>query len=153
MAAEEGGYVLLSIGSSPVTDSAGTSSGLGIEGGLGYNVSRYLGVEAVAGGFGVSALARYNIVSLSISAVGHIPIHNGLGIYVKAGEGESFLTVSGTGGGRSQEYSGSGGLYGAGIEFTADKQSFRIGLDHYDLSAGGISLSTNYVNLTGTVQF
>jgi hypothetical protein len=90
---------------------------------------------------------------LSLNAVGHIPLHNGVGLYVKAGEGENLVTEGSTNGGTSQNLSGSGGIYGAGLEFSVDKQSVRFGYDHYDLTAGGVSLSTNYLNVTGTFGF
>jgi outer membrane immunogenic protein len=155
MAAEEGGYGLLSIGFSPLTDPTGTMSGYGVEVGGGYNFNKYFGTEAIIGALGLSAGSAYNPLSFSISVAGHLPLTDGFGIYGKVGEAETMVTLNSTNGGASQGYSGVTGLYGVGVEFyTADHADFRIGYDHYDLSViPGWTMSTNYINITRTAYF
>jgi hypothetical protein len=155
MAVEEGGYVLLSIGISPITDPIGTTSGFGVEAGGGYNLNKYLGAEAIIGVVGFSAGSVYNPLSISLNVVGHIPFSDGFGIYGKVGEAETMVTLNSTNGGSSQGYSGVTSLYGAGIEiYTVDHADFRIGYDHYDLSIiPGLPLSANYIYVARTAYF
>lgn len=156
MAAEQPGmYGLLGVGSSPLAYPGGLQSGYGVSVGAGYNINQYYGIEGVAAGLGISSASEYTFTSFSATVVGHIPVYEGIGLYVKAGDGYTLATFSPAGGGQgsSTPISGSGAVYGAGFEFSYEGSSYRLGLDHYDLTASGVPLSTNYINVAGTTHF
>ncbi len=156
MAAEQPGfYGLLGVGSSPLAYPGGSLSGYGASIGGGYNINQYYGIEGVLAGLGISSASEYTFTSFSASVVGHIPVYDDIGLYAKVGDGYTLATFSPAGGGQgsSTPISGSGAVYGAGFEFSYDGSNYRLGLDHYDLTASGVPLSTNYINVTGTTHF
>jgi hypothetical protein len=163
-AGEEGRYREVGLDVTRVAGSAGTASTLGLNLEWGYKISQSLSIE---GGLFKTLTPpisdNYDILSLSMSVVGHLPVHNDLGIYVKAGVNETSLrstTDNGRGRGAGGLYGlgivGAGGHYGVGIELYLDEQrdsSFRAGLEHFDITSGEETFSINSVNLTITRKY
>ena len=144
-----GRYGLLGFGRSPLIDQYGKKTGyLGIAVGGGYNFNPYLGVE---GSINSLAEPAYEAMSLSLVAIGHIPLIKGYGIYLKSGEGYNIVTIPGFNAGAAATLTGLGLVTGAGIELTVNKEIYRFGIDHYDLTAGGVPMSTNFLNFTMVV--
>ena len=138
-----GGYAFGDFGYSPLTDRNGnSSSGYGFGLGGGYSFNNYLGMEGALNLVGLSASTNITPVSISAAAIGHIPVYRGLNIYLKAGESYNILMT------QSSKSTGTGAVTGGGLEFVGNNGVARIGIEHYDLTAGGIPYSTNYINLT-----
>ncbi len=144
-----GTYGLLGFGRSPLIDAYGTkTSYLGIAFGAGYNFNPYIGVEGSINSLGEPSTEA---MSLSLVAVGHIPLIKGYGIYLKSGEGYNIVTIPGINAGSAGTLTGLGLVSGAGIEITSHTEIYRFGIDHYDLAAGGFPMSTNFLNFTMVV--
>ena len=144
----QGLYGEFGFGSSPITDQSGTSSGWGANFGLGYNFNRYIGAETDMNVLGAFSGAAETATTFSIIAVGHIPVYRGLNIYLKGGESYNYVSYASTYSNSGTTLSGSGLETGAGFEFTLNDSSMRVGVDHFDLTAGGLPVSTNYLNLS-----
>lgn len=171
MAAESGAYGGIGIGLAPITDSRGSSGissnrlGFGFENlsvGLvgGYNLNRYLGVEASINEFGLfgwsDALNRsVSAVPVSVEVVGYVPLFKGFDFFGKWGSSFTRLDFASSTAHAGMTEKGKTRMYGVGVEFSAgEKKSCRIGMDRYDLSVTpGTSVSTNYANITGVVRF
>ncbi len=144
-----GPYGLLGFGRSPVTDPYGIkTSYMGIAFGVGYKFNPYIGVEGAINSLGEPSTEA---MSISLVAVGHIPLTKGYAIYLKSGEGYNIMTVAGINAGGAETLTGLGLVSGAGIEITANQTIYRFGIDHYDLTAGGFPMSANFFNFTMVV--
>ncbi len=153
--AVEGGYKLVGLGITPLTDKSNTTYGLGVSLGGGYNFNKYLGIEAQIGAQGIWSNTNISVYSLpAITLNGYLPINEGTSIYGKIGKSETLVTIGN--GGDQTNYSGVTNVYGLGTEFSlsGNKDTYRIGIDHYDLGfVNGSSLSANYINLSSTTHF
>lgn len=152
MAAEPGAYGLAGIGLSPMADNAGRTMAFGINAGVGYNLNRYVGFEAQTGVLGLGNSVSAIPVAASVQAF--VPVLKGIDLYGKYGT--SYTTLSSGSGATTSSASGTTSLWGVGLEFSppGSKETYRIGVEHYDLAVSpGMSLSTNYLNLTGTTRF
>jgi hypothetical protein len=153
MAADEGIYGLLSAGVTPVTGSVSTTFSLGLSLGGGYNFNKHVGVEGQYGLLGMATSNTLNAQVLAITINGYLPVQEQFNVFVKAGK--SYTTVTDGKPDASVSQSAMKNVYGCGLEFSSDNQKkYRLGVDHYDLSsAPGMSLSTNYINLTVVTNF
>lgn len=155
VSAVEGGYKLVGLGITPLTDKSDTTYGFGVSLGGGYNFNQYVGVEAQVGVHGIwSNTNTYAYPLPAITLNGYIPLNEVTSLYGKFGKSETLVTV---GSGASQtNYSGVTNVYGLGVEvlLSGSKDTYRIGVDHYDLGfVNGSSLSANYINLSSTTHF
>lgn len=153
--AVEGGYNLVGLGVTPLTDKSNSTYGFGVSLGGGYNFTQYFGIEAQIGVHGIAS--NNNILVYPLPAItfnGYIPLREGASLYGKFGKSETSVTVGS--GGSQANYSGFTNVYGVGVEvsLSGSKDTYRIGVDHYDLGfVNGSSLSANYFNLTSTTHF
>lgn len=163
-AAERGAFAGAGVGLNTLNDSQGNSgySGTGLSMGLvaRYNINRYIGFEGALNLFGLTGwsagAANLVAIPLSISVIGYAPVHEKIDIFGKLGTSYTTLNFSGAAGQPgSNLISSNTSMYGFGVEFsTGEKETYRIGIDHYDLSVvPGTSVSTNYLNITGTTRF
>ena len=153
MAADEGVYGLYSLGVTPMTDSGSTTVSLGLSLGGGYNFNKHVGIE---GQFGLLGMATSNTLNAQVRAVtinGYLTVQERLNMFVKAGK--SYTTITDGKPDASVSQSAMNNVYGYGLELSSDdKKIYRLGVDHYDLfTAPGMSLSTNYFNLTVVTNF
>jgi len=153
--AVEGGYNLVGLGITPLTDKSNTTYGLGVSLGGGYNFTQYFGIEAQIGVHGIGSNTNISVYPLpAITFNGYFPVNERASLYGKIGKSLTSVTVGS--GGDQTNYSGFTNVYGLGAEFSlsGSKNTYRIGLDHYDLGfVNGSSLSANYINLTSTTHF
>jgi hypothetical protein len=153
MAAEEGIYGLLSAGVTPVSGATSTTYSLGLSLGGGYNFNKHVGIE---GQFALLGMATSNVLNAHVLAVtvnGYLPVQERFNVFVKAGK--SYTTITDGKPDASISQSAMNNVYGYGLEFSSDDQKkYRLGVDHYVLStAPGMSLSTNYINLSVVTNF
>jgi hypothetical protein len=153
--AVEGGYKLVGLGITPLTDKSDSTYGFGVSLGAGYNFCKYVGIETQIGVYGIgsnTSIFVYPLPALTLNA--YVPINEKTSLFGKIGKSETSVTVGS--GGSQTNYSGVSNVYGLGAEFsiTGSKDTYRIGVDHYDLGfVNGSSLSANYINLTSTTHF
>lgn len=137
--AESGLYAGFGMGYAPVSGSSliTSSNGLSLTGRVGYALNRSVSVEAAYDGIAMvkSGLADVGVSVLSASVVGYYPLQDSLDFYGKAGYANASVGFS-TGQGNSSSQSKTGFSYGFGVELGhGARQSFRLGMDHFDLSA------------------
>jgi hypothetical protein len=149
----KGAFAEVGFGASPLTDVFGTTAGIGLSVGLGYNFNEYVGLEGEAGILGLSTGSSYGISFFSASAIGHLPITDRFSLFGKYGVDEVLVGVS-SAGNQSQSFLGAKTLYGGGVEFTAvDKSGIRLGYTHYDLGVQGLTLTSDYYYFSVVNQF
>lgn len=153
--ADEGAYNLVGVGLSPLSDPSGTTLGFGVSVGGGYGFNKYFGVEAQLAVLGIGSGNNVSVLPIpALTVNGYLPVREGVTLYGKIGKSE---TIAGYGPGDNLAiYSGTANFYGVGFEFSlADtKDTYRIGVDHYDLGAlPGLPLSANNINLMSTTHF
>jgi hypothetical protein len=153
--AVDGGYKLVGLGITPMTNKDSTTYGFGVSLGGGYNFNNYFGIEAQIGDHGIGSNTNISVYPLpAITFNGYIPINAGTSLFGKIGKSETSVTVGS--GGSQTNYSGVTNVYGLGAEFSSavSKDTYRIGIDHFDLGfVNGSSLSANYFNLSSTTHF
>jgi hypothetical protein len=153
--AAEGAYNLVSLGVSPLTDQSGTTYGFGVSIGGGYGFNKYFGVEAQLAVLGIGTGNNVSVMPIpSLTVNGYIPVREGISLYGKIGKSETIVGYGAAG--TQASYSGVSNFYGAGFEFlsSGSKDTYRIGVDHYDLGVvPGSPLAANYINLGATTHF
>ena len=153
--AADGAYNLVGAGLSPVQGQASTWFGFGVEVGGGFSFNRYLGIETQVGVLGIGTTNNVAVMPIpSISVNGYIPIREGASLFGKIGKSETIVGYSGSD--TQAHYSGQANFYGVGVEISsaANKDTYRIGVDYYDLGATpGAPLSAYYINLSSTTHF
>ena len=127
----------------------------------GYNLTSYLGIEAIVGALGVEGWneqlgGTVTALPAAIDLIGYVPLFHGFDFFAKFGTASTkleYATVSGQT--PIDAATNKAKTYGYGIEFSiSEMQSYRIGVDHFDLTVTpGTSISTNYVNITGIAHF
>ena len=152
-AADEGIYGLYSVGVTPMSETGTTTASLGLSLGGGYNFNKYVGIEGQLGLLGMATSNTLNAHVFAVTVNGYLPVQDRLNVFVKAGK--SYTTITDGKPDASVSQSAIKNVYGCGLELTSDdKKKYRLGVDHYDLSvAPGVSLSTNYINLTVVTNF
>lgn len=167
MAANAGGYWGGNIGISPAAgndvtgsgNSAGitTTSGMGMGGILGYRVNQYMATEASFTLLGLgwkSGVSDVSADAFSASLLGYIPVSNTVETFGKVSYSNSTVMYTGCAGCKSTQQSKSAISYGLGVEMGDKTLRFRLGVDHYDLSAyAGATLNTNYYSGSIIVPF
>jgi len=154
-AADGGVYNLVGVGLSPLQGQESTWLGFGVSVGGGYNFNQYLGVEAQVGVIGIGTSNNIAVTPIpSISVNGYIPLREGISLFGKIGKSETIVGYSGSD--THAHYSGQTNFYGVGVEIssTANKNTYRFGVDYYDLGAtSGAPLAAYYLNLSSTTHF
>lgn len=173
LAAAPGFYGGASIGMASITNNSGSPTiysdkvGNGFQDlalGLvaGYNIGRFIGVEASVdslGIFGWNNVSGGNVSAFpsSLEVIGYLPVHKGIDLYGKFGTTNMRLAYSTSANQPPIEpVTAKNHTYGYGIEFsTGEMEACRIGVEHFDLSVplGGPASSTDYVSITGLVHF
>ena len=150
--AGEGGYNMVGIGISPLQLSVW---GFAVSVGGGYNFNQYVGVETQVSVLGIGTNNNVAVMPIpSLSVNGYIPLSERTSLFGKIGKSE---TIVGYGDADTQaHYSGQKIFFGVGVEVSssANKDTYRFGVDYYDLGATpGAPLSAYYFNLTSTTHF
>jgi len=153
--AADGAYNLVGLGLSPLSSDSITLFGFGVSVGGGYNFNQYFGIETQIGVMGIGSANNVAVMPIpAITVNGYLPVREGISLYGKIGKSE---TIVGYGSSDTQaHYSGQANCYGAGVEFssTANKDTYRLGVDYFDLGATpGAALATYYINLSSTTHF
>lgn len=136
--APSGLYAGFGFGYAPVSGSSlvTSSNGASISGRVGYAWNKHVSSELALGGiaFVKSGAADVGINMFSASLLAYIPVQERLDAYVKAGYASASVGVGTPPNQTSKRKSGPN--YGFGAEFGhGEKVSYRLGVDHYDLSA------------------
>ena len=134
-----GFYAGFGMGYAPVSGSSliTSSNGISLTGRVGYALNRSVSIEAAYDGITLvkSGLADVGVSVLSASVLGYYPLQDSLDLYGKAGYANASVGFS-SGMGNSTSQSKTGLTYGFGVELGhGAQQSFRLGIDHFDLSA------------------
>ena len=150
--AGEGAYNLVGIGISPLQLS---QWGFGVSLGGGYNFNQYVGLETQVSVLGIGTTNNVAVMPIpSLTINGYLPVNERTSLFGKIGKSASIV---GYGGADTQaHYSGQANFFGVGVEIssTANKDTYRFGIDYYDLGATpGAPLSAYYLNLTSTTHF
>lgn len=153
--AAEGAYNLVGAGLSSVQGQGSTWFGFGVDVGGGFNFNQYLGIEAQISVMGIGTSSNVAVMPIpSITVNGYIPIREGASLFVKFGKSETIVGYSGSD--TQAHYSGQANFYGVGVEISsaANTDTYRIGVDYYDLGATpGSPLSAYFLNLSSTTHF
>lgn len=133
-----GSYAGFGFGYAPVSGSSlvTSSNGASISGRLGYAWSPHVSTELALGGiaFVKSGTADVGINMVSAALLAYMPVQERLDAYVKAGYASASVGFNAAPNTVSKRKAGL--TYGFGAEFGHGEQtSFRLGVDHYDLSA------------------
>ena len=156
--AASGFYAGFGMGFAPVSGSSliTSSNGVSLTGRAGYALNRSVSVEAAYDGIAMvkSGLADVGISVLSASVLGYYPLQDNVDVYAKAGYANASVGFS-TGTGNSSSQSKTGLTYGFGVELGhGAKQSFRLGIDHFDLSAWQtMPIAANNVSFSADFRF
>ena len=109
--AVEGGYKLVGLGITPLTDHSDTTYGFGVSLGGGYNFNQYLGIEAQIGVHGIGSNTNITVYPLpAVTFNGYVPINEGTSLFGKIGKSETSVTLGS--GGSQTNYSGFTNIYG-----------------------------------------
>lgn len=154
-AADGGVYNLVGVGLSPVLGQESTWFGFGVSVGGGYNFNQYVGIETQISVMGIGTTSNVVVMPIpSLTLNGYIPVQEGVSLFGKIGKSETIIGYSGSD--TQAHYSGQSNFYGVGVEIlsTANKNTYRFGVDYYDLGATpGAPLSAYYINLSSTTHF
>lgn len=134
-----------------------TTNGFGFSGRMGYDFNHSVAAEASIGFVGLGWTAGIQDVSAlttSVSVLGFYPVKDGTDVYAKLGYASSNL-VYGCSGCTTASATKGAPTYGFGVEFGhGGETSFRLGVDHYDLSAfANNSLSANDFTASVSTRF
>jgi len=129
--------------------------GFAVSVGGGYNFNQYVGLETQIGVLGIGTTNNVAVMPIpSLTVNGYIPVSERTSLFGKIGKSE---TIIGYGGADTQaHYSGQANFFGVGVEVssTANKDTYRFGVDYYDLGATpGAPLSAYYLNVSSTTHF
>ena len=151
----EGLYNLVGAGISPLIQDASRSLGFAVSVGGGYNFTKYVGVEAQVAVIGIGTANDVAVLPIpSIALNGYILIQENVSIFGKVGRASTIVNY--TGDSTEAHYSGQSKFYGLGVEVTLvpGKNTYRFGVDYYDLGATpGSPLSAYYLNISSTTHF
>jgi hypothetical protein len=151
----DGSYNLVGLGLSPLKSESSTLFGFGVSVGGGYNFNQYFGIETQIGVMGIGSANNVAVMPIpEITLNGYVPVGERISLFGKIGKSETIVGYSGSD--TQAHYSGQANFYGVGFEFslTASKDTYRLGVDYYDLGATpGASLSAYYINLSSTTHF
>jgi hypothetical protein len=156
--ASSGFYAGFGMGYAPVSGSSliTSSNGGSITGRAGYALNRSVSIEAAFDGIAFIKTGGLDvgISVLSASVVGYYPLQDSLDFYGKAGYANASVGLSSQLS-NSVSQSKSGLTYGFGVELGhGAKQSFRLGLDHFDLSAWqAMPISANNISFSADFRF
>ena len=133
-----GTYAGFGFGYAPVSGSnlVTSSNGASISGRIGYAWNQHVSTELAIGGiaFVKSGVADVGINMFSASVLGYYPVQEGVDAYAKVGYANASVGLNTQLNNVSKSKTGL--TYGFGAEFGhGEKTSFRLGVDHYDLSA------------------
>ncbi len=151
-------YAGFGLGYAPVSGSSliTSSNGLALTGRAGYAFNPRVSVEAAYDSINLvkSGLVDVGVSVLSASVVGYYPLQNSFDFYGKAGYANASVGFS-AGQGNSRSQTKTGLTYGFGVELGhGEKQSFRLGMDHFDLSAWqGLPISANNFSFSADFRF
>jgi hypothetical protein len=153
--AADGAYKLVGLGLSPLSAESSTLFGFGVSVGGGYNFNQYLGIETQISLMGIGSANNVDVMPIpSITFNGYLPVSENVSLFGQVGKSETIIGYSGSD--TQAHYSGQANFYGVGFEISssANKNTYRLGIDYYDLGATpGASLSAYYINLSSTTHF
>lgn len=150
-----GGYAGFGFGYAPVSGSGLITSGNGLSlgGRIGYAWNPRVSTEVALGGIaGVkSGAADVGINMLSASVLGYLPVRSGVDAYARLGYAVASVGLNTQLNKVSKSKTGM--TYGFGVQIGhGEKVSYRLGVDHYDLSAwSAMPISAN--DLSFSIDF
>jgi hypothetical protein len=148
-------YAGFEFGYAPISGSATSSSHAALGGRVGYAFNQNISAEAswdYMGSFN-SGLSELMADVLAVSAVGYYPIQDGLDVYGKLGYARA--NVGTTNWVNNVNKNKTAMTYGFGVELGhGKKNTLRLGMDHYDLSAWtSLPITANNFSISADFRF